>query len=133
MASLILIGAVLVAAKAADEHEKKKRDGPSAVDNIIPFTPQEQDTPLTEPMFTSKRDILSRRYWHERRRSKKHVQIASCSPPPYEVQPMYREPESEKDAIYELDGSPIPTEHSVHELAGPKARTRFSLGEYQVR
>jgi hypothetical protein len=88
MASLIIIGAVLVAAKVAEEHEKKKRDGPSAVDDTITFTPHEQDTPLKEPMSTSKRDILGRRYWQERRRSKKHAQLASCSPPPYEVQPM---------------------------------------------
>ncbi|KAL3443555.1 hypothetical protein BJX65DRAFT_285034 [Aspergillus insuetus] len=126
MASLILIGAALVAAKVADEHERKKRDVSSEGDIL---------TIMPESTSTSKRDILSRRYWHERKRSKKDAQIASCSPPPYEVQPMYRDLdyEKEKDSIYELDGLPIPREHSVHELAGPEARTRLSSEEYQVR
>ncbi|KAL2786313.1 hypothetical protein BJX66DRAFT_342279 [Aspergillus keveii] len=130
MASLILIGAALVAAKVADEHDKKKRDVLSEGD-ILTFTPESTST------STSKRDILSRRYWHEHKRPKKDAQIASCSPPPYEVQPMYQDLdldyEKEKDQIYELDGSPIPREHSVHELAGPEARTRLSSDEYQVR
>ncbi|KAL3495329.1 hypothetical protein BJX62DRAFT_195795 [Aspergillus germanicus] len=132
MASLILIGAALVAAKVADEHDKKKRDESSAAGEVVTFTPHEDETRLAN---ASKRDILSRRYWHERKRSKRDAQIASCSPPPYEVQPMYRDldNEKEKDSIYELDGSPIPREHSVHELAGLEARTRLSSEEYQVR
>ncbi|KAL2822628.1 hypothetical protein BJX63DRAFT_427189 [Aspergillus granulosus] len=115
MASLILIGAVLIVAKAADEHDKKKREEslPTA-GKVITFTPHENNT-VSRTESSSKRDILSRRYWYERRRSRKEA----GSPLPYEAQPMYRDLDLEKvDEPYELDGTPVELGYFVHELPG---------------
>lgn len=78
MASLLVIGGILLAAKYADEHaEKKNRDvGPDS-DNYSEVT-------LSR---TSKRDKLKPKYWHSRRKARTDAQPSdtceSSSPPPY--------------------------------------------------
>lgn len=77
MASLLVIGGILLAAKYADEHaEKKNRDvGPDS-DNYSKVT-------LSK---TSKRDKLKPKYWHSRRKARTDAQplgICESSPPPY--------------------------------------------------
>ncbi|KAL4772721.1 hypothetical protein BDW60DRAFT_206932 [Aspergillus nidulans var. acristatus] len=100
MASLLLISAILIAVKYADEHEKaKQRDESQATDAEAGTEPV-----TTEPASASKRNILSRTYWHERRKSRRElgeahmpvesVPLHSEAPPPYErtaTLPMYRE------------------------------------------
>ncbi|KAL4753737.1 hypothetical protein BDW72DRAFT_190706 [Aspergillus terricola var. indicus] len=99
MASLLFIGAILIAVKYADEHEKAKQR------NEFQSTDAEADTEpvVTEAASASKKNILSRTYWHERRRSRRelgeaHMPVESVAlhsevPPPYErtvTLPMYR-------------------------------------------
>ncbi|KAL4740009.1 hypothetical protein BDV11DRAFT_169504 [Aspergillus similis] len=100
MASLLLIGAILIAVKYADEHEKTKQ-----LDESQPRGTETGTEPvLTKSASASGKNILSRTYWHERRRSRRemgkaHVQVESVplhseAPPPYErtaTLPMYRE------------------------------------------
>ncbi|KAL4988792.1 hypothetical protein BDW68DRAFT_158357 [Aspergillus falconensis] len=113
MASLLLIGAILIAIKYVDEHAEPEQRGQPLSTGA--------DT-ITEPVVfspTSKKNILSRTYWHERRRSRKElsgahgqvesVGLSSEAPPPYErtirlpmVCPVTREKEGggeEADAV----------------------------------
>ncbi|KAL4995532.1 hypothetical protein BDV10DRAFT_187960 [Aspergillus recurvatus] len=98
MASPILFGAILIAVKFVDEHEKAKQRGESLSTDA--------DT-TTEPIISasaSKKNIPSRTYWHERRKSRRepgetrgqveNMGLTSEAPPPYErmiTLPMYRE------------------------------------------
>ncbi|KAL4817767.1 hypothetical protein BDW67DRAFT_183566 [Aspergillus spinulosporus] len=100
MASLLLIGAILIAVKYADEHEKAKHQDESQSTDTEAGT----EPVVTESASASKKNILSRVYWHERRRSRRElgeahipvegVLLHSAAIPPYErtaTLPMYRE------------------------------------------
>ncbi|KAL4936347.1 hypothetical protein BDV06DRAFT_95095 [Aspergillus oleicola] len=132
MASLILIGGILLAVKLADEHDKNKTRKASieAEEGIEVIPPYSENTPSMEPIRspTSRRNVLSRKYWHERRKSKKEGQIETESlgleaPPPYEMeaQPMYRDLDK-ADEPSELDGNPV----RVQELPGSPTETELS-------
>ncbi|KAL4758651.1 uncharacterized protein BDW70DRAFT_162449 [Aspergillus foveolatus] len=100
MASLLLIGAILIAVKYADDHKKaKQRDESQSTDAEAGTEPV-----MTESASASKRNILGRTYWHERRKWRRElgeahmpvesVPLHSEAPPPYErsaTLPMYRE------------------------------------------
>ncbi|KAL4882990.1 hypothetical protein BJY04DRAFT_216707 [Aspergillus karnatakaensis] len=108
MASILLIAGILIAVKVAEEHEKKKAglqeqiaDSPIIEYDSANFHTTESE-PSSKPL--SKRDILTRRYWHERRRSRNRSVTGSESlseneaerdmdeaPPAYMGPPAYRE------------------------------------------
>lgn len=78
MASLLVIGGILLAAKYADEHaEKKNRQvGPDS-DNY---------TEVASTQYkSSKRDKFKPKYWHSRKKARDASQsdICEASPPPY--------------------------------------------------
>ncbi|KAL3455748.1 hypothetical protein BJX64DRAFT_294748 [Aspergillus heterothallicus] len=135
MASLLLIGAVLIAAKVADEHDKKKpADATKIQSATVTCTPHE---PLSlELQSVPKRDILSRRYWHGRRRDRKNLkealdQSGRCDAPPFlypgELQPMDRDLEFDLEKPvepFELDGTPLGRGYLVYELPAGEVSTR---------
>ncbi|KAL4805911.1 hypothetical protein BDV18DRAFT_160775 [Aspergillus unguis] len=111
MASLILIGAILIAIKCVDEHEKreKNRENNNLIEEDI-LSPNQDEQAQTK---ASKRDLLKPRYWHARRASRTRSRSPASAqnrdplpeaevPPPYEVPPMYRE--LEKVDYHDVDG-----------------------------
>ncbi|KAL4789806.1 hypothetical protein BDV19DRAFT_14426 [Aspergillus venezuelensis] len=134
MASLILIGGILLAVKIADEHDKNKARKASieAEDGIEVIPPYTEEAPMTEHTIntTSRRNVLSRKYWHERRKSKREAEaegqtgvLGLEAPPPYEMegQPVYRKLPLDKDEPSELDSRSI----RVQELPGSPTETEL--------
>ncbi|KAL4902332.1 hypothetical protein BDW74DRAFT_180834 [Aspergillus multicolor] len=110
MASLLLIGAIFIAIKCVDEHEKKKKTqhqlhdiGSLPTETTETTTDTDSETSSVENHPSPKKNILSRSYWHERRRSREEAQqqaerlslsLRVDAPPPYErtgTLPIYRE------------------------------------------
>ncbi|KAL4947818.1 hypothetical protein BDW69DRAFT_189839 [Aspergillus filifer] len=139
MASLILIGGILLAVKIADEHDKNKaRKAPIEAEDgieVIPAYYEEVPSNETTLSATSRRNVLSRKYWHERRKSKKEAGdqtegLGLEAPPPYEMEagsvycnlPLDKDEPSELDShpmrIQELPGSPTETELPTSTVKG---------------
>lgn len=73
MASLLVIGGILLAAKYADEHaEKKNRE-------VGPDSDSYTEATLSK---TSKRDKLKPKYWHSRK-TRRQSNSFEASPPSY--------------------------------------------------
>ncbi|RDW61812.1 uncharacterized protein DSM5745_10484 [Aspergillus mulundensis] len=106
MASLLLIGAILIAVKCVDEHEKKKL-AHQEIDSMSAGTALDAETATSSGDETPrKKSVLSRTYWHGRRRSRSRGAQRQAeaeriglgpgveAPPPYErsaALPGYRE------------------------------------------
>ncbi|KAL5332566.1 hypothetical protein BJX70DRAFT_383833 [Aspergillus crustosus] len=72
MASILLIAGIIIAIKIAEEHDKKKNlglDTPSPTITVTDEYSPETHLHLERP-HSSKRELLTRRYWHERRQSR---------------------------------------------------------------
>ncbi|KAL4967695.1 uncharacterized protein BDV14DRAFT_21048 [Aspergillus stella-maris] len=136
MASLILIGGILLAVKIADEHDKNKARKAfiEAEDGIEVIPPYTEEPPSTESTLTttSRRSVLSRKYWYERRKSKKEageqtegpgLGLGLEAPPPYEMEgrPVYRDLPLDKDEPSELDSRSI----RMQELPGSPTETEL--------
>ncbi|KAL4924065.1 uncharacterized protein BDV17DRAFT_295787 [Aspergillus undulatus] len=131
MASLILIGGILLAVKIVDKHDKKKQkelDAQESEKAIPPYSPRAPSI-STETEPTSTRNILTRKYWHERKKPRQEAQAQAQAqlagsldaPPPYSEQPMYRDLEK-TDGPSGLDGRPIEYDRRVgQELPGSPA------------
>ncbi|KAL2817663.1 hypothetical protein BDW59DRAFT_165820 [Aspergillus cavernicola] len=102
MASLILIAAILIVVKSVDLHKEHQANQTNST-----LTNEAISSSTQEPASgrRSKLDLLTRRYWHERRESSKHARSGSCEPPPpYVGPPMYRE--LEKADYFGAEDSP---------------------------
>ncbi|KAL3455663.1 hypothetical protein BJX64DRAFT_271957 [Aspergillus heterothallicus] len=112
MASLVIVAAILIAVKSPDwieqyKQHKAKQQGNDNSNSTLEdeyFGPSSDAHKATATGKRSKREILSRRYWHERRESSRHsrdqTQMAERresgvagleAPPPYNGPPMYQE------------------------------------------
>ncbi|KAL2837126.1 hypothetical protein BJY01DRAFT_47526 [Aspergillus pseudoustus] len=108
MASLVIVAAILIAVKSPDwieqykQHKAKQANDKPATLTEEYFAPSaDEHETLSASGKLSKREILTRRYWHERRElsrnSRDHVRERSGSgesevpPPPYIGPPMYQE------------------------------------------
>ncbi|KAL3483147.1 hypothetical protein BJX62DRAFT_245166 [Aspergillus germanicus] len=130
MASLVIVAAIIVAVKSPDwieqykQHKAKKALNESESDSTMPpdyFGPS-SDGHETTSGKRSKRDLLTRKYWHERkesRQSREQIQSSDMrdtaerrgsfeAPPPYNGPPGYQENEKRE---HERDSR---SEHTVY-------------------
>ncbi|KAL2844073.1 hypothetical protein BJY01DRAFT_248318 [Aspergillus pseudoustus] len=125
MASLVIVAAIVVAVKSPDwieqyKQRKAKKAALSDTDYSLPpdyFGPSSDGTETTSGT-RSKREMLTRKYWHERResaRSREQMQSLerrtsadTLESPPYNGPPMYQEnemtelplPQRTENAVY---------------------------------
>ncbi|KAL2811389.1 hypothetical protein BJX63DRAFT_433399 [Aspergillus granulosus] len=135
MASLVVVAAILIAVKSPDwieqykQHKlKQQKNNDSHSVPTEEYVAPSSDAQDTTSGKRSKREILTRRYWHERRELSRQYRDQEWegsgrrrgsleAPPPYNEPPMYQE--LEKGGDLRSDGHP-----SLREPSAPEYSTR---------